>query len=91
MPSNGLGVAALIAGILSLVWIPAGRVALGVLCGIAAVFLGSYGRGGVARGEATNGGVALAGIITGAIGLAVSAVLLAFVVVLAGVGLGPFG
>jgi hypothetical protein len=72
---NGLGTAALVLGILALVtcWTVIGGVVLGVL----AVIFGLIGRGRVKRGEATNGGSALAGIITGALGILAAAALIA--------------
>ena len=64
--SNGLGTAALVLGILSLVtWF----LFIGGLFGVIAVVLGFLGRGKAKRGEASNGGMALAGIITGAVGI----------------------
>lgn len=63
---NGLGTAALVLGILSLVtWF----LFVGGLFGIVAVILGFLGRGRAKRGEASNGGMALAGLITGAVGI----------------------
>ena len=68
-PRNGLGVAALVLGVLGLLtWF----FVVGGLFGLVAVVLGALGRGRAKRGEATNGGVALAGIITGAIAVALS-------------------
>ena len=65
-PKNGFGIAALVLGILSLVtWF----FLVGGLLGLIAIILGVIGRKRAKRGEATNGGMALAGIITGAIGL----------------------
>lgn len=64
--SNGLGTASLVLGILSLVtWF----LVIGGLFGIIAVILGFLGRGKANRREASNGGMALAGIITGAVGI----------------------
>src|SRR5688572_26315443 len=63
---NGFGVAALVLGILSLVtWF----LFVGGLFGAIAVVLGVIGRGRAKRGEANNGGMALAGLITGAVGV----------------------
>ena len=63
---NGLGTAALVLGILSLVtWF----LFIGGVFGIIAVVLGALGRGRAKRREASNGGMALAGIITGAVGV----------------------
>lgn len=63
---NGLGTAALVLGVLSLVtWF----LFIGGVFGIVAVVLGVLGRGRARRGEASNGGMALAGLITGAVGI----------------------
>ena len=74
---NGMGVAALILGISSIVlcW----TVIVGVVGGILAIIFGVIGRRRWKRREATNGGVALAGIITGAIGLVVTVIIVAAV------------
>ncbi|MDT5370010.1 MAG: hypothetical protein QOC62_4441 [Mycobacterium sp.] len=66
-PRNGLGTAALVLAIIGLLacWIPIFGTAVGVILGIIAVVLGAIGRGRVKRGEATNGGVSLAGLILG--------------------------
>ena len=64
---NGLGTAALVLGILS---IPGAFTVIGgVLLGILAIIFGAIGRSRAKRGLATNGGSALAGLITGAVGL----------------------
>lgn len=73
---NGLGTAALVLGILSLPGIV--TIVLGILLGLLAVIFGLIGMGRAKRGEATNGGSAIAGLVTGAIGLVVSVVLIAF-------------
>lgn len=71
---NGLGIAALVLGILSLFsWF----LFIGGLLGLIAVILGFLGRGRAKRGEATNGGMALAGIITGALGVLLTALAVA--------------
>lgn len=44
----------------------------GILFGLLAIVLGVIGRGRAKRGEANNGGLALAGIILGALGLLIS-------------------
>jgi len=67
---NGLGIAALILGILAIL---TGFFLVGALFGIAAIILGFVGRGRAKRGEATNGGMALAGIITGIVGVLITA------------------
>lgn len=67
MPRNGLGTAALILAIVGLVlcWSIAG----GVILGLCAVIIGFVARGRVKRGEATNGGVAVAGIVLGVVAI----------------------
>lgn len=77
--SNTLGLVSMIVGIIS---IPAACCwPLGILAGIAAIVLGVLGRGKASRGEASNAGQALAGLICGAVGLLLSvlSVVLAFV------------
>lgn len=61
---NGLGIAALILGILSIITIFGG-----LLLGIPGLIFGILGRKRAKRGGATNGGVALAGIITSTLGV----------------------
>ncbi|OAN37349.1 DUF4190 domain-containing protein [Mycolicibacterium iranicum] len=73
-PKNGLGTASLVVAIISLFTLFGG-----VVLGIVAVVLGFLGRGRVKRGEATNGGVAMAGIVLGFLSIVVS--IAAFVVV----------
>ena len=70
-PSNGLGIAALVIAIVGLVfcWTVAG----GVILGVSAVIIGFVARGRVKRGEATNGGVAIAGIVLGFLAIIVVA------------------
>lgn len=71
---NGFGVAALVLGILGAVlfWTIAGGIVLGLL----AVIFGILGYRRQSRGEATNGGTALAGAIVGGLALVFSAVVL---------------
>ncbi len=59
-PKNGLGIAALVVAIIALI-----SVVGGVVLGIVAVILGFLGWQRARRGEATNGGVAIAGIVLG--------------------------
>jgi uncharacterized protein DUF4190 len=59
-PQNGLGIAALVTAIIALL-----TVVGGVVLGVVAVILGFLGWGKAKRGEATNGGVAVAGIVLG--------------------------
>ncbi|MDP9442314.1 MAG: DUF4190 domain-containing protein [Actinomycetota bacterium] len=72
--SNGLGVAALVVGIvaflLAFLLFP-----IGALLGIVAVVLGVAGRRKAKRGEATNGGLATAGLVLGALALLVAVVI----------------
>lgn len=72
---NGLGVAALILGLLAV--LTAITVFVGILFGLLAIILGVIGRGRAKRGEANNGGMALAGIILGIVGLLISSALIA--------------
>ncbi|MFE7095503.1 DUF4190 domain-containing protein [Streptomyces erythrochromogenes] len=73
-PSNGFGITALVLGILAVVGCITSFIA--VALGIAAVVFGALGKGKANRGEADNGGVALAGIILGAIGIALGLLML---------------
>lgn len=59
-PSNGLGIASLVTAIIALL-----SVVGGVVLGIVAVVLGFMGWGRAKRGQATNGGIAIAGIVLG--------------------------
>ena len=69
-PRNGLGIAALVLGILALL---TGLFFVGAAFGLAAIVLGVLGRGRAKRGQATNGGMALAGIVLGVLGLLLTA------------------
>jgi hypothetical protein len=71
-PKNGLGIGALVVAIVGLVfcWTVVGGVVLGVI----AVVIGFVARGRVKRGQATNGGVAIAGIVLGFLAIIVSLV-----------------
>jgi hypothetical protein len=71
-PKNGLGVAALVIAIFALVlcWSVVG----GLILGVCAMIIGFVARGRVKRGEATNGGVATAGIVLGLLAIIVSLV-----------------
>lgn len=77
-PKNGLGIASLIVAIIGLLSIFGG-----ILLGIVAVILGVLGRGRAKRGEATNGGVATAGIVLGVLAVVVSIVAIALTVMFA--------
>ncbi|MFE4692054.1 DUF4190 domain-containing protein [Streptomyces sp. NPDC056749] len=77
-PANGLGIAAMVLGIIAVVgfcmW------GFGIVLGILALIFGIIGRGRAKRGEATNGGMALAGIILGSVSIVISAVFLGFLI-----------
>jgi membrane-bound ClpP family serine protease len=72
-PRNGIGVAALVLGVLALVlailviFFP-----LAGLLGLIALILGAVGMARASRGEATNRGQALAGLVTGLIALLIA-------------------
>ncbi|WP_228976788.1 DUF4190 domain-containing protein [Streptomyces sp. DH12] len=74
-PANGLGVASMVLGIVSIVgcWM----YGLGIVLGVLALIFGIVGRKRVRRGEANNGPIATAGIVTGAVGIALGALVLA--------------
>jgi hypothetical protein len=81
-PKNGLGIAALVLGILALVTFLFTLGIGGIVFGIVAIILGVLGRKRAKRGEATNGGMSLAGVILGVLGLLggiATAALIAFV------------
>lgn len=73
-PRNGMGTAALVLGILAV--LGAITVIGGILLGLLALIFGIVGLRRVGKGVATNKGVAIAGIVTGLIGL-IAAVALA--------------
>lgn len=74
-PRNGLGTGALIASILSL---PAALTVFGgFILAIAGIILGIMGYNRARRGEATNGGMAIASIVLGILGIILSAALIA--------------
>ena len=59
-PQNGLGIASLVTAIIALL-----SVVGGIVLGVVAVILGFLGWGKAKRGQATNGGIAVAGIVLG--------------------------
>ena len=79
-PKNGLGIAALVIAIVGLLfcWTVFG----GIVLGAVAVVVGFVARGRVKRGEADNGGVAIAGIVLGVISVIAG---LAFIAIWVGV------
>ncbi|MEU6125644.1 DUF4190 domain-containing protein [Streptomyces sp. NPDC047123] len=78
-PANGMGVAGLVLGIVAAVvfclW------PLAIVLGILAVIFGAVGRRKARQGAATNGGQALAGMICGAVGVALAVVVLVILLV----------
>ncbi|MFG2406234.1 DUF4190 domain-containing protein [Streptomyces brevispora] len=77
-PANGLGIASMVLGIIAVAGFC--MYGLGIILGALALIFGLIGRGRVSRGEADNGGMALAGIILGSIGIVVSAAFLGMVI-----------
>ena len=75
-PKNGLGIAALVLAVIALVSVA--TVFAPIVLGAVAVVLGFLGRGRVKRGAANNGGIAIAGIVLGALAIIVG---LAFVAI----------
>ncbi len=77
---NGLGTAGLVLGIIGAVlfW----TIWVGVILGILALIFGLIGRSRAKRGEATNGGAALAGAILGGLAIVASVVWLIVAVVI---------
>lgn len=76
---NGLGIASLVLGILALL---TGLFLIGGLFGLIAIVLGIIALGRVKRGEANNRGMAIAGIITGALGVLLTILVVAGVAAL---------
>ncbi|AVZ75596.1 hypothetical protein SLUN_28720 [Streptomyces lunaelactis] len=77
-PANGMGITAMVLGIIATVLFC--FYGLGIILGILALIFGFIGRGRAQRGEATNGGMALAGIILGAIGTVISSAFIGFII-----------
>ncbi|MFD7893932.1 DUF4190 domain-containing protein [Streptomyces sp. NPDC059743] len=77
-PANGMGITSMVLGIIAVVtfcfW------GVGIIVGVLALIFGIIGRRKAQRGEATNGGMALAGIILGSIGALISAAFLGFLI-----------
>ncbi|WP_435973791.1 DUF4190 domain-containing protein [Streptomyces sp. Qhu_M48] len=76
-PSNGMGTTSMVLGIIAVAGFC--LYGLGTILGILALIFGIIGLKKVGRGEATNRGMAIAGIVLGAIGTLVSAVFLGFI------------
>jgi hypothetical protein len=75
-PKNGLGIAALVLAVVGLLSVA--TVFAPIALGAIAVILGVIGRGRAKRGMADNGGVAIAGIVLGALAIVVG---LAFIAI----------
>jgi hypothetical protein len=75
-PRNGFGIAALVLGLLAVLlsWTIIG----GGVFGILALVFGLLGRARAKRGEATNGGISVTGVILGLIGLLIAIGLIVF-------------
>ena len=71
-PRNGLGIASLVVAIIALI-----SVVGGVVLGVVAVILGFLGWQRAKRGEATNGGIAIAGIVLGVLSIIEAVVVIA--------------
>ncbi|MFF7332494.1 DUF4190 domain-containing protein [Streptomyces sp. NPDC008150] len=78
-PSNGMGVTAMVLGIVGIVLFCLWPVT--PFIGAAAVVLGILGRRKARRGQATNGGQALAGIICGSVAFVIGAAIVTLVVI----------
>ncbi|HEV8055763.1 MAG TPA: DUF4190 domain-containing protein [Nocardioidaceae bacterium] len=77
-PRNGLGIAALVVGILALL-LAVYFFPLGLLLGVVAIILGIVGMRRVSRGQATNRGMAISGVVLGVLALLIAAALALFV------------
>ncbi|WP_298992671.1 DUF4190 domain-containing protein [uncultured Pseudokineococcus sp.] len=89
-PRNGLGVAALVVGIVALLSVCVGIFLAGipaVIIGVVGIVLGVGARRRVKRGEATNGGVATTGLVLSIVSLVLGVIS----VILVAVGLSLFG
>jgi hypothetical protein len=75
-PKNGLGIASLVLAVIGLVGVATVFVPIGL--GVIAVIIGVIGHGRAKRGIANNGGVAIAGIVLGALSIVVG---LAFIAI----------
>ncbi|MDT5014360.1 MAG: hypothetical protein QOD39_520 [Mycobacterium sp.] len=70
-----MGVAALVTAIIALL-----SVVGGVVLGVVAIILGFLGWGRAKRGEANNGGIAVAGIVLGVLSIIEAAVVIGFAI-----------
>ncbi|WP_329380900.1 DUF4190 domain-containing protein [Streptomyces sp. NBC_01716] len=78
-PANGMGIAAMTLGILSICLFCLYGV-VGIILGILAVIFGVVGKKRAERGEATNRGQALSGIIMGTIGIVIGVVVIGLII-----------
>lgn len=76
--ASGMAIAALVLGILA---IPSAMILIGGLFGLLAVILGAVAAGKAKRGQAGGRGVAIGGILTGAVGLVIAVVIFVAVMV----------
>jgi hypothetical protein len=74
-PKNGFGIAALVLAVVGLLSVA--TVFAPIALGVVAVIVGAVGRGRAKRGIADNGGVAIAGIVLGALAIVVGAAFIA--------------
>jgi Domain of unknown function (DUF4190) len=74
-PKNGLGIASLVVAIIAIL-----SVFGGIVLGVVAVILGFLGWGRAKRGEANNGGIAVAGIVLGVLSIIEAVVLIGLAV-----------
>jgi hypothetical protein len=86
--TDGVAVAALIVGILAILvsWIPV----VGALAGIIALVLGLVGRSRIKKSGANGNGMAVTGIATGAVAIAINVAIIAFFVIAGGDIFGEF-
>jgi hypothetical protein len=73
-PANGMGTTAMVLGILSVCLFCLYGV-VGIILGVLALIFGILGRKRAQRGEATNSGMALAGIILGSVGIVIGLII----------------
>ncbi|MEV5192678.1 DUF4190 domain-containing protein [Streptomyces clavifer] len=77
-PANGLGTAAMVLGIIAVVGFC--LYGVNIILGILALIFGIIGLGRAKRGEATNRGMAIAGIILGSVGVVLGSVILGVII-----------
>ncbi|MEU6960943.1 DUF4190 domain-containing protein [Streptomyces chrestomyceticus] len=81
-PNNGYGTAALVLGIVGATL--CFTMVVGFLLGVLAIVFGVLGRAKVSRGEADNGGSALAGLVLGGVALLLSGFMVCWLVLASG-------